>query len=85
MAGYELREGSANCFKNNFKEDGDKKPDFTSNMLVNGEERRVAIWKKVTKGGDAYLGVSILPDTFKSAAKPSTGTGFDDMSDDVPF
>ena len=54
-------------------------------MLVNGEERRVAIWKKVTKGGDDYLGVSILPDTFKSAAKPSTGTGFDDMADDVPF
>ena len=47
MAGYELREGSANCFKNNFKEEGDKKPDFTSNMLVNGEERRVAIYQSL--------------------------------------
>ena len=39
---YELQDNSGTLFKNNKKQDGDKLPDYTGNIKINGQELRIA-------------------------------------------
>lgn len=43
---YEPNEGSGAMFPNNYKQDGDKKPDFKGNAKVNGVLVEIAGWWK---------------------------------------
>jgi hypothetical protein len=54
-------------FKNKRKEDGDKRPDFTGTINVNGTEMWLSAWKKKDKDGNGYLSLSVRP---KDGEKP---------------
>lgn len=61
-------------FENQFKEN-EKQPDFSgSNLIVNGEEKDVAIWQGVSSKGAKYLSIEIKEPYKKSEednSKPS--------------
>ena len=55
MAEYKQKENSFTLWKNNYKKDGDKKPDYTGNGMVNGEKKDFSLWINETDKGDRYL------------------------------
>ena len=46
-------------FPNKYKEDGDKRPDHTGNLNVDGKEFKIAAWQSTSKAGNDYLSVKI--------------------------
>lgn len=79
-------------FVNNKKEDGDKKPDRTGSLNVDGVEYFLDGWLKKSESGTTFMSVSVkrkdkqtLAPRPAPAAKPApAGSGFDDF-DDIPF
>lgn len=75
-------------FKNDRKEAGDKKPEYTGSLNVDGVEFYLDAWLKVGKSGAKFMSVSVKRKDKQTvpAAKPKpVSSGFDDMSDDIPF
>ena len=76
---YEHEEGTASMFQNDYKEDGDKKPDYTGKGKVDGGLKNFALWKRKTKDGKPVLFVkwSDPQDKFQSKNdKPSGNSPF---------
>ena len=46
-------------FPNKYKEDGDKRPDHTGNLNVDGKEFKIAAWQSTSKAGNDYLSIRI--------------------------
>ena len=73
---YEHEEGTASMFQNDYKEDGDKKPDYTGKGKVGGDLKNFALWKREIKDGKAMLFVkwSDPQDKFKSNKPKQSGS-----------
>ena len=74
-------------FVNDKKEDGDKKPDRTGSLNVDGVEYFLDGWIKKSESGKTFMSVSVKrkdKQTTAPAAKTKPPSGFDDM-DDEPF
>lgn len=75
-------------FKNNDKQK-ETHPDFKGSLNVDGVEYFFDAWKKQSKSGDTFLSCSVKKKEKQSAQKPTpkpeAKTGFDDMSDDIPW
>ena len=52
---YEHEDGTASLFQNDYKEDGDKRPDYTGKGKVEGDMKEFALWKRETKSGKTML------------------------------
>ena len=63
-------------FPNKYKEDGDKRPDHTGNLNVDGKEFKIAAWQSTSKAGNDYLSVRI---TEPEMSESSSDT------DEIPF
>lgn len=74
-------------FKNDDKQQ-DNHPDYKGSLNVNGVDLWVSGWLKTSeKTGNRFLSLSVKPKDaapVKQASKPKS-SGFDDISDDVPF
>ena len=80
-------------FKNDRKVEGDKKPEYTGSLNVDGVDFFLDAWLKVGKSGAKFMSVSVKrkdkqPD--QQAQRPVTkaapvSSGFDDMDSDLPF
>ncbi len=46
-------------FRNNEKGEGDKKPDYTGKLNVNGKDFRLAGWIRESKTGTKFLSIAI--------------------------
>ena len=90
--------GRGVLFKNDRKTEGDKKPEYTGSLNVDGVEFFLDAWLKVGKSGAKFMSVSVKrkdkqPDQQAPrpalrqapAARPAPGSGFEDMDDDIPF
>ena len=55
MADYQVKDQTFKLWKNKYKEEGDKKPDYTGNGLFNGKTKDVALWINKDKNGNRYL------------------------------
>ena len=64
-------------FPNNYKEDGDTKPDFLGNIDVEGSEFRLAAWKNTSKSGKSYLSLRVSEKDYKPEGK--------ETESEVPF
>ena len=65
-------------FPNKYKEEDDKRPDFTGTVTVSGEEWSLAAWKNTSKNGNDYLSLSLSEPREKSE-------GQEQGSGEVPF
>ena len=52
---YEMKDNSMSLLKNGFKNEGDKKPDYTGNAKVGGVDMKASIWINKTKDGKTQL------------------------------
>jgi hypothetical protein len=50
-------------FKNSKKEKGDKRPDYTGPITVNGVHMRVSAWIQKSEGGETYMSLALRPKT----------------------
>ena len=57
------KDNSGNLFKNSFKEEGSKQPDFKGDVMVGGEVIKASAWINKDKNGNHYIGLQ-----FQSAA-----------------
>jgi uncharacterized protein (DUF736 family) len=64
-------------FPNKYKEDGDKRPDHTGNLNVDGKEFKIAAWQSTSKAGNSYLSVTIT--------EPDMSSGSSGDTDEIPF
>jgi len=64
-------------FPNRYKEDGDKRPDHTGNLNVDGKEFKIAAWQSTSKAGNDYLSVRIT--------EPEMSESTDGKTDEIPF
>jgi hypothetical protein len=55
MAEYKIKDSTFKLWKNKYKEDGDKKPDYTGNGMVNGEKKDFSLWINEDDNGQRYL------------------------------
>ena len=55
MAEYQQKDQSFKLWKNTYREDGDKKPDYTGNGMFDGTIKDVALWINKDKNGKRYL------------------------------
>ena len=81
MAEYEIREGSANVFRNSKKTD-EKHPDFKSKMFIDGKMKDVAVWLRKTKNGDDYFHIKVN-DSRQETEKPKVVEP--ELNDEIGF
>ena len=63
-------------FPNRYKEDGDKRPDHTGNLDVDGKEYKIAAWQSTSKNGNSYLSIRLTePEMSESSSD----------NDEIPF
>ena len=79
-------------YKNNRKEEGDKRPDYLVSLTLNGSDLEANSWKKVSKdGGKTYYQGTPKPKQvgYQSSGTQNTAVGsdtsFKPSNDDIPF
>jgi hypothetical protein len=80
-----MYENTGRLFKNDKKEPGDKRPDYTGDFTDAGKKMRLAAWLKDSNQGGKWMSlkVSEMQEQQPEPATPPTGGG--DISDEVPF
>ncbi len=85
---YELRDGGGTIFKNNFKKDGDRSPEYRGEVQWRGEKIEVALWIKEGQGGK-FFSVKLQEPRQREEAvpvrQPASRSTPIDMDDEVPF
>jgi uncharacterized protein (DUF736 family) len=76
MSDFETRNNSGYIFKNDHKT-SEKMPDYKGKIVVDGSEKQIALWLKVSPSGVKYLSVAISEPFVKQDAAASP--------DDLPF
>tara|TARA_R100001082_G_scaffold62169_1_gene34784 strand:+ start:645 stop:890 length:246 start_codon:yes stop_codon:yes gene_type:complete len=68
-------------FKNDFKRDNEKAPDMTGTINVDGVEKNIAAWKKVTQKGKPMLSIAVSEkqESSSNAPVPSNDDDFLDF------
>lgn len=55
----EQKDNTGAIFKNDFKEEGDNKPDYKGKMIVDGAEKEIALWLSESNKGIKYFSAKI--------------------------
>jgi len=72
-------------FPNQYKEDGDTKPDYLGNVNVNGEEWRLAAWANTSKKGNEYMSVRVSEPKETSTENGTKQNSSESTDDSIPF
>lgn len=77
---YERKDGDVSLFFAD-KQGNDKRPDLKGTALIDGKEYEVALWKRTSQKGTAFLSGSIKPAQEKQEQKkePEEVKTFDDQ------
>ena len=78
------KENTGAIFKNSYKKEGDKSPDYKGGINVNGVEKELALWVQ-EKDGKKYFSVKVSDPYVKPEPSAQTGTEPPPPSDDLPF
>ena len=81
----EIKSNSGNVFKNTYKKEGDKTPDYKGKVNVNGKEMELAMWISEGKNGK-YFSLKFQ----ETYVKPEVTDNFETKSinedaDSLPF
>jgi|TARA_R110000751_G_scaffold94114_2_gene183658 uncharacterized protein (DUF736 family) len=66
-------------FINDYKRDNEKAPDMTGTINIDGKEKNIAAWKKVTKKGKSMLSISVSEKQESSSNAPVPSDDDDDL------
>ncbi len=82
----EQYDNSGALFINDRKEK-DNQPDYTGNVVINGEKKRLAGWKKTVKSDPSKTFLSLAISDYQE--KPAESSGYkatpNPVDDDLPF
>lgn len=81
MAGDYDNTNRGALFRNDRKREGDKLPEYTGSLNVNGQEYRLSAWLKDGRSGK-FFSISVTAKEDKPAPKPKTSQPLDD---EAPF
>ena len=82
------KDNSGNLFKNTFKEEGTKQPDYKGDVMVNGTIMKASMWVNKDKNGNPYFGIGFqsMEDVAKYSNKTSDATPKPEFEkNDLPF
>lgn len=79
---YEQRDDSGALFKND-KRESEAQPNARGDALIGGKPYWVSAWTKTDKNGNKFQSLAFVLKEQKPAQQAATG--FEDMSDDIPF
>ena len=86
------KDNSGNLFKNTFKEEGSKQPDFKGDVMVNGVVMSASMWVNKDRNNNPYFGVKFQSmdevakyskENSNASTKPEFQKGT--TTDDMPF
>jgi len=82
----EKYDNSGALFINDRKEK-DNQPDYTGNVVINGEKKRLAGWKKTVKSDPSKTFLSLAISDYQEKPAESSGVKAtpNPMDDDLPF
>lgn len=81
---YEIRDNSGSLFKNDKKQEGDNKPNYTGQVMINGVEMWISAWLKDGPNGK-WMSLSFKPKEQQQAAPSRPAPASADFEDDIPF
>ena len=82
------KDNSGNLFKNTFKEEGSKQPDYKGDVMVNGTIMKASMWVNKDKNGNPYFGIGFqsMEDVAKYSKKTSDASPKPEIeNNDLPF
>ena len=82
------KDNSGNLFKNTYKEEGSKQPDYKGDVMVNGTIMKASMWVNKDKNGNPYFGIGFqsMEDVAKYSKKTSDATPKPEFEkNDLPF
>ena len=59
--GFELKDNSMSLLKNDYKKEGDNRPDYTGDAKIDGVEMKASLWINKTKAGKTNLRGTFQP------------------------
>ena len=70
------KDNSGNLFKNTYKEEGSKQPDYKGEVMINGVVMKASLWVNKDKNGNPYFGLGFqsLEDVAKYSKANSNTT-----------
>lgn len=86
---YEKRDMSGILFKNKDKEDGDRRPEYTGNIMIGGIEYWLSAWVKMSSSGNKFMSLAVKAKDEQKPVKaqrvPGKPQASEDMDDSIPF
>ena len=84
MSTFEHKPNQGSIWKNDYKEQGDNKPEYKGQVNVDGKLYEISLWINTTESGKKYFGARLSEPYVKP--EPSEGEEQPQAeSDDIPF
>lgn len=80
---FEMKEKTFSLFEND-KKGNDRAPDYKGKGLINGEEVKIAVWKKTGKTGVEYLS-GVIEEPVKAEPAKEEEPAKEALDDSIPF
>ncbi len=72
---YEFNEGQGSLFRNTYRQEGSRQPEYQGQVKINGKMMRISAWVRQTQKGDKYFSLSISePQPAQGAPAPAAPT-----------
>jgi len=81
----EQKENSGAIFKNSYKKEGDKSPDYKGTINCDGNQKDIALWLSKSKDGKSYFSVKLSEPYKKEENTAPKATTKDVWPQDLPF
>ena len=81
---FEKRDNSGVLFKNEKKKEGSNQPDYTGNSRVDGVDKDISAWVKVSKNGKKFISIAYKEPWVPSSSGQSIADEASDV-DALPF
>jgi uncharacterized protein (DUF736 family) len=79
----ENQDNSGALFRNDKKVQGSNQPDYTGNITINGERKRLAAWIKESKAGNKFMSIQLSE--FNNEQGNQAAPKQAEADDDLPF
>ena len=79
----EQQNNSGALFRNDKKVQGSNQPDYTGNIIIDGERKRLAAWIKESKSGNKFMSIQLSD--FNNEQNSQAAPQQAQADDDLPF
>lgn len=56
---YEFNEGQGSLFRNSYRQEGSRQPEYQGQAKINGRMMRISAWVRQTQSGEKYFSLAI--------------------------